>query len=476
MMKKLLLFIIVLCSVQFLFAGPFVTIHSIDSETEFPNIILQVSARDADGNWLSGLDEENLLVYEDGYRVNYVQVAGKSETTELLYLVFSLDSSKSISEESFKKLKKSAVDIITASGQSERIALCRFNDKVVLLENFNNNKHNLVTAVNSIDRHGTKTLLYNAIYDSIELVSRTDSGRKAIVVFTDGKDEGSSVTLTDVAEFSRKAGVPLYIITMNDSEYVMNMKRLSKLTAGKTILIDTVDNLVLAYQKIIQNIKSQHTVKYVSMAQPDGNSHRLEVRLKYGKIRDRDIKEFTVTREFLLIEFPDYKQILLIIMLILLTLLLAVGLLYLIKRKKQIGKKKDKTSKLMEEPNFEEEFISADNLYSSDGTDTEKKHYEYYSHAWLILQKNGQRKKFPLSKDEVIIGTSYESHLIVKNKAVSPRHCSIKYMDGAYYLFDLVSDRGTYLNGKKLLRPRQLFDWDEITIGPVSFIFRGSTM
>jgi len=46
-------------------------------------------------------------------------------------------------------------------------------------------------------------------------------------------------------------------------------------------------------------------------------------------------------------------------------------------------------------------------------------------------------------------------------------------MQGGYYLFDLISDTGTFLNSKKILRPRLLHDWDEIRMGNTSFIFRG---
>jgi VWFA-related protein len=489
-MKKLL-FVFIIFWYGYGLAGPFIKIHSIDTTSDFPRVSLLVSARDTDGNWLSGLSEEHIMIYEDGYRVNYVQVESQPESMDTLYLVFSMDSSKSISEESFDQLKRSAVDIITAAGDKEEIALCRFNDKVVVLKNFSKDKSALINEVKNITRHGTKTMLYNAVYDSIELVSRTDSGRKAIVIFTDGKDEGSSVTLDDVISSSLNKGVPLYVISLSNSEFLMNMKRMSKLTGGNTILIDSVDNLVLAYKHIIQNIKKQHLVKYVSMAQQDGMNHQLEVRLKYNHIRDRDIRSFSVEKEFLTIEVPDYKQILLIIMIILFVILISSGIVLLIKKMPYSQKKKKKIIEKVkrEEPNFDDEFVEAkpvqnfgsslftkNDVFDDDEDEAEKKYFEYYSHAWLILQINGQRKKFPLSKDEMIIGTSYDAHLMVKNAEVSPRHCSVKFIDGTYYLFDLVSQTGTYLNGKKLLRPRQLFDWDEITIGPVSFIFRGSTV
>jgi len=57
---------------------------------------------------------------------------------------------------------------------------------------------------------------------------------------------------------------------------------------------------------------------------------------------------------------------------------------------------------------------------------------------------------------------------------VSLKHAKIKRIAGSYFIFDLASDNGTYLNDKKLLRPRQVNDWDEIRMGRTQFIFRGA--
>ena len=66
-----------------------------------------------------------------------------------------------------------------------------------------------------------------------------------------------------------------------------------------------------------------------------------------------------------------------------------------------------------------------------------------------------------------------ENTIVVTDPEVSDIHCKIKNINGGYHLFDIISDRGTFLNGKKILRPKPLHDWDEITIGNTTFLFRG---
>ncbi|HXK66490.1 MAG TPA: FHA domain-containing protein [Spirochaetota bacterium] len=98
-----------------------------------------------------------------------------------------------------------------------------------------------------------------------------------------------------------------------------------------------------------------------------------------------------------------------------------------------------------------------------------------YTNAWLV-EKSGPEtgKKFPLIWDEVTIGRDKENAIVINDDAVSLKHAKIKKIGNTYYLFDLASDNGTFLNNKKLLRPKPLSDWDEIQIGRTSILFRGT--
>jgi len=98
-----------------------------------------------------------------------------------------------------------------------------------------------------------------------------------------------------------------------------------------------------------------------------------------------------------------------------------------------------------------------------------------YSDAWLV-EKDGpdSGKKYPIFWEEITIGRGKESSIVVEDNSVSLKHSKIKSVDNKFYLFDLASDNGTFLNGKKLLRPKAIYDWDEIKIGRTLFIFRGS--
>lgn len=463
-------------------AGPFINVNGIDAKTDFPRVKLNLSVVDPDNRGINGLDEENILVYEDGYRVNYVKVKDISSSKDSLYLVFAIDSSKSISKEYLEKIKKNAGEIADSTVESDRIAVLRFNDQVKLLNNFSSNRMEIINSIKSVERHGTKTMMLDGIYDSIEFLTRVKSSRKGVVVFTDGKDEGSSLSNDDIIKFGRDSGVPVYFITSSACKNSAHLGRISKLTGG-TLISCGEKNLTLVYRVILSRIKNIYEIYYQSIVKRDNGKHLLEVRLKYGELKDRDTAEFTAERDFFKIDFPNDTYIILLVLVVLLMALLCGLLVHFINKSRE-KYKKNKESKDREKNIEEMEFdpgvytgeISVEDLQRDDTFDEHAPKEVpdvIYSQVWLQHKDDhGAGEKFQMIKNEVTIGSGEENAIQIEDCAVSRKHSRIRRIEGGYYLYDLVSDRGTFLNGKKLLRPKLLHDWDEITVGRTVLIFR----
>ncbi len=97
-----------------------------------------------------------------------------------------------------------------------------------------------------------------------------------------------------------------------------------------------------------------------------------------------------------------------------------------------------------------------------------------YTSAFFI-QKEGPNpgRQFNITMDEVEIGNDATNDLILKDTTISLKHAKIKKSNGVFYIYDLVSQRGTYVNGKKVLKPKPLSDFDEIRLGRTLLLFRG---
>jgi VWFA-related protein len=455
-------------------AGQYLKIETIDASTDFPKVKISLTVNGIDG-CIGALDESDLTINEDGSRIDApVKVTNYTGSENYLYLVFSIDSSKSISKKFLKSIKSSAREIARSIGSKDKIGVYQFDDSVILLNSFSQSTAEIIKNINSIERHGQKTLLYNSIYDSIELFDKVKQINKKVIVFTDGKDEGSSVSEEDIIKFSRNAMIPIYFICCKDSKNIRSMAHISKRTGGK-LIYSTSNDVPGMYRTVMSVMKNRYTVTYPSKLKTDGMNHRIEVRLKYKEIRDRDTGVFYLEKKQTLGELLTVGNSIIVMNIILLMLLFLI-VFYFIFREKQLLKKKQEIEKILlsgQTRSNVDPGIQPNVVEEQDASFTENENT--YVSAWLY-QKNGPEigKKYPLQQQEIVIGSGKESTVIINDTTVSEKHLKIKNSKGIYTLFDLISDQGTYLNEKKLLRPKVLHDWDEIKIGATVLIFRAS--
>ncbi len=91
-----------------------------------------------------------------------------------------------------------------------------------------------------------------------------------------------------------------------------------------------------------------------------------------------------------------------------------------------------------------------------------------------LYEKNGAHanRRYRIQWHSINLGTHPDCSVVVHDELVSDYHCAIKFHNEKFFLYDLISKNGTFLNGRKLLRPKPLHDFDEIQLGRTKFIFR----
>lgn len=99
-----------------------------------------------------------------------------------------------------------------------------------------------------------------------------------------------------------------------------------------------------------------------------------------------------------------------------------------------------------------------------------------YEDASLLLESardNFDQKEYDLFLPTTTVGSGKWANIRLRESSVNPVHARIKKVDGKFVIYDMLSRTGTYVNDKKLLRPRALRDGDEIKFGRVCFRFSG---
>src|SRR5687768_4165543 len=92
----------------------------------------------------------------------------------------------------------------------------------------------------------------------------------------------------------------------------------------------------------------------------------------------------------------------------------------------------------------------------------------------VTLQAPDVGRKFPLTTDIIIIGRQFDSSICLSGRAVSRHHAQITSKSGTFFVEDLDSSNGTFVNGKRIparsLQP--LGERDALQIGPYLFALR----
>lgn len=72
---------------------------------------------------------------------------------------------------------------------------------------------------------------------------------------------------------------------------------------------------------------------------------------------------------------------------------------------------------------------------------------------------------------ELTVGRGSRNDVLIRDKVVSKNHMRIFYDGGYYYLEDLKSANGTFLNGEQIRDTIEIRDGDIISVGLIQFIF-----
>ncbi len=144
------------------------------------------------------------------------------------------------------------------------------------------------------------TVLYDAVYLSAHDMLAKEVGRKAMILLTDGQDEGSKLKIKDAIEAAQKADSIVYVLLCADRGFYGgmsvgyggegDMKKLTEQTGGRVINVgNKFDKLREAFDQVAAELRSQYNIGYTpTNTKLDGAYRKLEIKNKQSyKIQAR---------------------------------------------------------------------------------------------------------------------------------------------------------------------------------------------
>ena len=177
--------------------------------SNFPEIISDVTLWDGTNAPVTGLTENNFAVYEDNAFQAPIVVEYFGDDSIGVSVVLVIDHSGSMREE-LGDAKAAAVTFASLLHDYDSGALVIFDNQVTVVQPFTSNRQVLIDAINSV-RLGNGTAVYDGVLEAIDLL-KTRSGKKAVVVLSDGRDNSSDATLDFTLNLVESVGIPVYTI------------------------------------------------------------------------------------------------------------------------------------------------------------------------------------------------------------------------------------------------------------------------
>jgi Ca-activated chloride channel family protein len=298
-----------------------------DDSRIFVNVVLvqlNVAVTDRNGNYISGLRPEDFAVSEDKIPEKIATFEEGNEPTRKLIEnasskapaaalvdekaglsevgpgtsganVFILFDTSNYMYRGFVFAQDAIADFIRQLADANKLAFYSYSRNLSRAVSLTGDRSQVLRGVRSTVA-GDDAALYNSLLLTVKDAARL-TGKKAIVVFSNGPDNASLVPPEDVAELAQSTGTIIYMVSTRDAEAEPSstavFERMSKATGGKAYFSKNWGDEAKAFASIREDLAHLYSLSYYP--QPNGNRgwRTISVRLvgdrlqKY-RVRTRD--------------------------------------------------------------------------------------------------------------------------------------------------------------------------------------------
>jgi Ca-activated chloride channel family protein len=267
--------------------------------------LMRVTANvtDREGRAIAGLERKDFSVSEGDATREVVDV---EPTRTPFNLVLLLDVSGSV-EERLDFVRKSALAFVNTVSPQDRVAIISFRDDVQVISGFTTDRSLLAQRIKDIEAGGG-TALYDALaYTLVDTLKPLRDARTAIVLISDGDDNRSFIPFPEILETITETGAvvyPLYLpsglipassapaaattLDPTRTRYLALTSRadeegrkLAAVSGGVYYPVRRFDELQLAYNDIVAQLRTSYTVSYRAI--PTATVARGRVRVRVAR-------------------------------------------------------------------------------------------------------------------------------------------------------------------------------------------------
>jgi len=260
--------------------------------------VVQITAvvTDNQGKFVTGLKQSDFKVSEDGVQQ---KLSSFSDEHTPLELITAIDVSSSVND-ALPGMKTAATRFVGALEPSDQVTVLGFNDNLFTLAKRSTDQVVRERAIGRLRAWGG-TALYDAVVQGIDLLGR-QQGRRAIVLFTDGKDENSHAPVETAIAQVEASDAMIYAIgqgrAVHDKDLQKLLQRVATTSGGRAFFANTPSKLDDVFAEILDDLHHQYLLSYPAPDDKrDGKWHKIAVVAGGGKYRVRARQGYRYTQK-----------------------------------------------------------------------------------------------------------------------------------------------------------------------------------
>ena len=236
--------------------------------TFVPEVSLIFTVTDGKGRFVTGLQQQNFGLLDDGRRPTRV-IRFTQQSNLPLRIGIMLDTSNSIRSRFQFEQDAASEFLLQVLRRGDSAFVTGFDVRVDLAQDYTNNIDLLNNAIHKL-RPGGGTAFFDALYTTCrdQMLTVRDNGdvRKAIVIVSDGEDNYSRAYEQDAIKECQRAETIVYTISTNVSPSKDKgdavLERISEATGGRTFFPNRIEDVAQGFHSIEEELRSQYSLRY----------------------------------------------------------------------------------------------------------------------------------------------------------------------------------------------------------------------
>jgi len=256
-----------------------------------PTIQPVVIVTDENGEIVPDLPASAFTLYEDHIAYPLLSVDFVNLISSPVSVSLALDYSGSMGSTAINDMEDAAAEFINNMIEEDAGEIIKFANGVETMQEFTTDTTDLIDAVYAAPTiPNSSTSLYDAVYQAVT-ASSAETGRKAVIVMTDGKDTSSSHNDSEVIAYAQTNEIPVFTIGLGTSINATVLEAIAEQTGGLYYEAPASSDLQAIYQSISSLLKNQYIIRYNPAIQ-DGLEHTLQIVVNSGILSGSDKTTF----------------------------------------------------------------------------------------------------------------------------------------------------------------------------------------